>query len=204
MMGDRLAGPGDISWRLRAAFPAELSTDLDQAFAVLPPTDVLPSITEVGPITVDGERLRIPSRIHFPEPAARDLRRLSDRQRALVSCLYTRHHDGFVRERQVRALVSSTDSWVAPFVVALVGEYVVEIIEVIAQEATTPAKESYARFAAANPEFSALTQQRVISYWSCYYRPRFRRFRDYPGFQLLRDLGLWPEDAARFRRAAQQ
>jgi hypothetical protein len=36
----------------------------------------------------------------------------------------------------------------------------------------------------ANGEFIALTEQRAVSYWSCYYRDRFAR-REYPAIATL-------------------
>jgi hypothetical protein len=125
--------------------------------------------------------------------------RLSETQQLLVSCLYTRHCDGFVRERHLRTLLSSTHTWVAPFVFALIGEYVVEIIQVIEQQATMPMKEHLAQFGTGDSKFCALTRRRVVSYWDCYYRTRFR-FEDYPAVRLLDILGLWPNNEARSLR----
>ena len=42
----------------------------------------------------------------------------------------------------------------------------------------------YRSFLKENPEFWAITKQRVLSYWDCYYRAVWRR-EDYVGFQLV-------------------
>ena len=42
---------------------------------------------------------------------------------------------------------------------------------------------SYKEFLCANPAYLELTEQRVISYWDCYYR-NIRR-EDYVGFKIL-------------------
>jgi hypothetical protein len=42
----------------------------------------------------------------------------------------------------------------------------------------------YGAFLAANPEFFALTEQRVASYWNCYYSRRYKR-KEYAGFQVI-------------------
>lgn len=35
--------------------------------------------------------------------------------------LYTRHHDGHVRQRHLARIIEVTDSWIVPFVVQLIG-----------------------------------------------------------------------------------
>jgi len=81
-----------------------------------------------------------------------------------------------VRQRNLEYVVSAPQAWVAPYVVQLVGEYVVEIIEVIAAELpqlTIPGSQQralYGRFAAENAAFLDLTAARVTSYWNEYYR----------------------------------
>src|SRR5277367_3073302 len=113
---------GDRVRRLSGAFPATLSADLDQVLAVVPTATHEPSKMDVGPVVVGNERVFIPSRIYFPEPTVADSLGLSERQLRLLCCLYTRHNDGFVRQKYVESLLSSTEMWVAPFIVALLGE----------------------------------------------------------------------------------
>ncbi len=116
---------------------------------------------------------------------------LSSRQRQLLHCLYSRHCDGVVRQRHLEKVVGSTDPMVVPFVVQLVGEYVLEILVVICDELrdlATPGTRghlAYGQFIVDNPAFFARTQRRVVSYWSCYYRHNYASFRGYPGRTLL-------------------
>ncbi len=77
--------------------------------------------------------------------------------------------------------------WSIPFVIALVGEYVVEIIDDIYAAAPQFNRELMATFIGENPTFYKLTCDRVVSYWNCYYRWQFKR-SDYVGFKLLRKL----------------
>ncbi len=183
------AGPAP----LRAAFPAALGADADLVIAALPPAPRPHADETIGPVVIGRERLRIPCRVFFPEPAdAGAARELSGTQRLILASLYTRHHDGFVRHRHVRTLLATPAAWAAPFIVALVGEYVVEIVETIAREAAEPVREQCRRFVAENPAFAALTRRRVMSYWDRYYRERFPRFRDYPPFRVITTFGSWP------------
>ncbi|MEO6142639.1 MAG: hypothetical protein ABIP19_01535 [Dermatophilaceae bacterium] len=146
-------------------------------------------------LILQGEEIRIPYRIYNPEPPRGMIDELVGDQRALVACLYSRHNDGFVRQRWLRALLTSHQPWVAPFVIQLLGEYVVEIaaeIEAFAHEqlpARTEQRHAFSTFLAVNPCFARLTEQRAISYWSAYYRRRYPSRTAYPALRALRTLG---------------
>lgn len=145
-------------------------------------------------VRVEGEDVEIPYRIYNPEPPRRRTDALVGTRRDVLASLYTRHHDGHVRQRQLRRIVHLTHAWVAPFVVQLIGEYVVEILLDI-QEALreldvedSPQRHQYGTFVADNPAFVDLTAQRVLSYWNCYYRYAYPEREDYPGFSLISSL----------------
>lgn len=174
------------------AFPAALHDDVAAVLGIMPSVRFPPIGHFV--VTVDGESITIPARIHNAEPAPGDESRLTATQLKLLDCIYSRHADGFIRQRHVARVARSTDAWVAPFVVELVGEYVVEIIQEIAPALsglTTPNSAPftvYGRFVAENPRFFSRAQRRVISYWSCYYREQYPQYGSYPGAQLIRAL----------------
>jgi hypothetical protein len=187
----------ELRARLSAAFPGHLSADVARvcdALRIGDETSLSPD--DVGSLVVKGETISVPSRVYFNEPSEADRTTLSELQRQVLACLLTRHADGFVRQRSVTSLLSSIQDWSAPFVFALIGEYVVEIIETIESAVTPGGREVLGEVAASNPGFAALTRRRVISYWDCYYRSRCR-FADYPGFRLLQTLGAWPDAEAR-------
>src|SRR5262245_29648517 len=142
-------------------------------------------------VTVEGEQVRIPYRIYNPEPLDSAIEGLDGDTQHVLSCLYTRHHDGWVRQRHLRRVIRLTDPWVAPFVIKLVGEYVVELLIDIHEGLGgfdvegSPQRLQYGRFVAANPDFLDLTARRVTSYWNCYYRGSYPDRTTYPGFQLI-------------------
>lgn len=179
----------DSGPRLADAFPSELRNDVSVAIKAMPPEDI--HAMHGFSVLVRGELVHIPYRIYNPEPEQGALADLSRQQMEILSCLYTRHHDGRVRERTVRPLLESDADWIVPFVVQLIGEYVVEIIEVINDGLTQKADlGSYERFAAENRDFLELTKQHAISYWNCYYRSKYPRVNDYPGrVAIARILG---------------
>ncbi|MES6350833.1 hypothetical protein U6U03_12045, partial [Cutibacterium acnes] len=112
----------------------------------------------IGPVQVEGEWLHIPSRIYTPEAFTYPENLLPEKQRAVVACLYTRHCDGYVRDREVMKLLPINEPWVAPFVVQLAGEYVVQIIQHMYANVGVMPIDCYKRFAAENLGFIVSTQ----------------------------------------------
>jgi ribosomal protein S18 acetylase RimI-like enzyme len=182
----------DLNKSLTCAFPFALADDVKAAVGIMPTSRHRP--TTAFEITVGEERIAIPGRIYHPEPAPEALRALSPVQQAILHCLYTRHHDGFVRQRHLAQIIGSLEPWVIPYVVRPVGEYVVEIVSDIhraLEDLDRPGSTihaAYGRFLADNPNFLTMTRQRVISYWSCYHRSAYPRLHEYPGHLLVSAL----------------
>jgi hypothetical protein len=142
--------------------------------------------------TVSGEQIAFADRIYNPEPPGELIEALSATQQLIAHCAYSRHHDGHVRQRSCERILRSAEAWVPPYVVQLVGEYVVEIIETIRAElhlddGPGPLNVAYGKFVAANPKLLELTRQHAVSYWNCYYRGRYSRDA-YPAFSVLASL----------------
>ncbi|MFJ7298936.1 hypothetical protein [Streptomyces sp. NPDC099088] len=191
----------DSSNPLTTAFPSELASDAEAVLAVMPASRLQPHAS--FSVVVADQHVYIPGRLYHDEPPTDAVASLSSRQRQLLHCLYSRHCDGVVRQRHLEKIVASTDPWVVPFVVQLVGEYVVEILVVICDELRdlaapgTRGHLAYGQFIVDNPAFFARTQRRVVSYWSCYYRGTYASFRGYPGCTLLDLLRSAASDRAR-------
>ncbi len=153
-------------------------------------------------VVVQGQQVCIPGRLYNDEPPTEVEASLSQRQRQLLHCLYSRHCDGRVRQRHIAKIVGSADPWVIPFVVQLVGEYVVEILVAICddiRDLVAPGASghlAYGQFIMDNPAFFARIQRQVVSYWSCYYRSAYPTFRGYPGCTLLDLLRAAASDRA--------
>ncbi len=180
---------------LLAAFPEALADDVRAALSVVPPGRPCARWFRVS---AAGEKLAVPLRLYSPEPPAGWEDGLTAGQSAILGCIYTRHHDGFVRQRWIRRVARLDEPWAAPYVVQLVGEYVPEIMLEILDALPelllpgSPARALYGRFVAENPAYFAHTERRVISYWNCYWRGTYPYFRTYPGsilIELLRDAG---------------
>jgi hypothetical protein len=181
--------PSASSDALISAFPRELAGDARAVLAVMPAHRLLQAAS--FSVLVQGQHVTIPGRLYNDEPSADAVAKLSTRQRQLLHCLYSRHCDGRVRQRHLEEVICLDDPWVVPFIVQLVGEYVLEILVIIRDElrdlATpgTHAQLAYARFILDNPAYFDRIQRRVTSYWNCYYRAAYTSFRGYPGCTLL-------------------
>jgi hypothetical protein len=139
------------------------------------------------------ELLALPQRIYYSPPLFQTLR-FNALQAEILNCLFTRHHDGFVRQEHLVRIIRAPSPWIPCFVVPLIGEYVVEIVQVISENLSYFDKSIYAEFVRSNPEFMRLTEQRVISYWNSYYRFSIKK-QDYPGFLILDFLNSLPAAA---------
>ena len=184
--------PGGVQESLVAAFPAALEVDVRAVLALMPHEQYPP----VGwfTVVVRGENVTIPARLYNPEPTRSAEAGLSPTQAAILGCLYSRHHDGFVRQRRIEQVIAVAEPWVVPFVVQLVGEYVLEILVAIQRGlpdlavAGSVQQVLYGGFLEANPGFFARVERRVVSYWSCYWRSLYAEFWAYPGSDLLEML----------------
>ena len=182
---------------LLRAFPSLARAAAHQAVDLVPPADYSPTgmIHETNnaiwpAVTFLGEHLEIPDRIYNTFPA-RAFKHLAPLSRAAAGCIYTRHHDGRVRQHGLELALSADADWSAPFVVQLLGEYVVEICidveKLLADGSMThpDAVRGLHHFADSNPAFMALTRARATSYWSAYYRADFPHVDTYPAIRVL-------------------
>ncbi|MEN9360996.1 MAG: hypothetical protein RL095_2531 [Verrucomicrobiota bacterium] len=181
--------------RLRQAFPSTMRDAVDLALKHVEPGRHEPTADDIGPIVVEGERLHIPCRVYFSEPTIGDLAQLPVTSEIVIRCLLTRHHDGYVRETHLRSILPLRLPWVPPFVIQLLGEYVIEIQNLIHMNLDVIRNPTYSQFIEDNREFITLTRQRIISYWNCYHRFSreegifLNRFlKDYAAYQALERL----------------
>ena len=165
---------------LLRAFPSIVREDMLAVISVLPEN---PHGGRSFQVRVNGETIEIPTRVCH-NTASIGTRKLSGTQRHLLSCILTRHRDGYVRQKHLEQIISSTHPWVPAYVIQLLSEYVVEIQLLMEARLKDLDPSVYRTFLRANPEFLALTEQRVISYWDCFYRTRKRE--DHAGFRVLR------------------
>src|SRR2546426_932109 len=139
----------EVASRLFKAFPQSLIDDVHAVLGIVP-VSRFPPTCDIGPIRIQGEDLHIPYRIHSPEPDERQANTLLGTQRTIFACLYTRHGSGFVREKYVEELIHVNTAWVPPFVLQLVGENVVKITQIGADQINILQKDFYVKIEAQN------------------------------------------------------
>ena len=177
-----------VANRLRAAFPSAVAADVDLALGIIEEDRRGPTDHDVGRLVVNGEPLHIPVRIYSPDPEPRSIAGLTAPAQTILHCLFSRHHDGRVREAHLREVISSPCAWVPPYVIQLVGEYVIEIVNVVLENRGYLRQKTYARFVSENPAFMTLTRQRAISYWNCYFKTPGLALHDYAAHSILEVL----------------
>lgn len=181
---------------LAAAFPSEIHVE-----AILVGSHImrslipftLPQMTDRFVVQVMGQPILIPKRLYF---ALYELR-LSpgDTTWLIARALQTRAGDGFMRQKALRHLLAEPTPWTAPYIVALIGEYVIEILEDIDGGMTAELERTLGEFIADNPGFWQTIRHRVTSYWNAYYRYPYGDDRraysraEYVGFRLVNRLG---------------
>ena len=169
-----------VNLSLAAAFPVAMRHEALSALEHFPQPQHAPAPPfHVG---IGDETIAIPYRI-YNQTDLITTTSLTDHQQHLMDCLLTRHCSGFIRQRHLHNIIRVAQPWVPPFVVQLLGEYVVNITTVIHQNLGALDRSLYREFLSANPKFFALTVQRVTSYWDCYYREYPRD--EYVGFKAV-------------------
>ena len=188
--------------RLIAAFPTELQEDVKKAVKVIPFArnpirladgsehfvDKFVSDYKPQEFNLREEIVKIPYRVYFEQPERGEFENLTIQQQTIINCIYLRHHNGFIREKHLVRLLKTDDYFVSPFVIQILGEYVVELISILEQEITDQSISKYAEFLNDNLFFWKQTQSRIVSYWDAYYRQEFPKLRDYVGQRLSKRL----------------
>jgi hypothetical protein len=191
--------PNEFKQRIHSAFPISVADEVDAAFGYIPEETIFGNNThkyssrDIGQISIYGESIHIPYRIYTNEPEC-TFSEIDKACRPILSCIYSRHHDGHIRQKYLQNIFSIQRIWVSPYILQLVSEYVVEIIESIQINISSFPKDGFAEFLENNGEYSEVLRQRIISYWNCYYRHTYPKFSDYPGFTVGKLLGLWEKN----------
>jgi hypothetical protein len=191
---------------LANAFPSSLRQIVEEVIKVLPfDRNVLLTNRQIHrldtlihstsqTVTLNGELIKIPRRIYFKEPPGEKENQLMSVQRTILNCIYLRHHDGFVRQRRLEQLLHSNEYFVIPYTFQLLGEYVMEILEVLDKHINEKTIGAYTKFINENSKYWQQTESRMISYWNEYYRlplypdynpPKYETRKEYIGQQIV-------------------
>jgi hypothetical protein len=163
-----------IETKLSNSFPVALKQDVEKVLEIITFGKDISIADNFITVNHNKEVIHLPYRIYFDEPSLEKEKTLTELQSTILQCIFLRHHNGFVRQRRLELLIDTTDYFIVTFIFQLLGEYVMEILEVLDNHINEKNIGHYIRFIQENPKFWQLTESRMISYWNVYYRqPRY-------------------------------
>ncbi len=167
-------------------FSKELHSDVKEVINILPIKE--DCISENYTIyLLNNENLKMYSRIYFDEPSQELIDKLTSKQKIILNCIYTRHHNGYLRQQKVEKLIDSNEYFVTPFLIQLIGEPIFEILVPINDSVDKNTK-NYVKFMEENQPYWNLTKSRIISYWNEYYRKEHKNLKNYIGYMIVEKI----------------
>ena len=139
-------------------------------------------------VEINGSPAFIPYRIHFSNLHGHAV---VDTVSSAAVCLLSRSTDGYIRQQALRRILMSQENWVVPYIVLLLGDYVVEIGNEINDELHNLNRMIYIDFIRENRSTMRSIRSRAVSYWNCYYRHKYPQMKNYPPLAAFRELEAW-------------
>lgn len=170
-----------------SAFPAILHKEIDVLYNEYA-FEAIHKNSSTFEIELGQEKINIPSRIYLDENQFPNIQHLSKQQQQILSCILTRHHNGFVRQKYLMNILPAEELWMAPYILQLIGEYVIEILFDIHENCNVKNIDFLKQIINLNPNFWDKTKSRVTSYWNEYYRKEFMNKTDYVGTKIISKL----------------
>ncbi|MBN8421554.1 MAG: hypothetical protein J0L73_21745 [Verrucomicrobia bacterium] len=181
---------------IQAAFPHSLADDVLEVMKVIPATDSEPHGDAAFKVYIDSGELKIPYRVYFPEVYSWQHKDLTNTQKAILAAIFTRHHSGYQREIWADKLTLHPSEWSTPFIAALFGDYVEEILAVLESKLGDNWGSLIQELAVRNPKWRRPLNHQILNYWAIYYRQKTPFLTDYPGYKLAERFGLWDKKTA--------
>lgn len=172
------------------AFPEELEGDLYEVLKIMPQKTYsnvkIYSSEEMLEYRSGCADIKIPYRIYAVDIEPGKVKGLSEIQKQILYCIYTRSCDGFIREKYLKELLKTDFSyWAIPFIVKLCDEYVVEILHSIYDMLKDRNNEDIINFCLENKSACKKSYDRMVSYWDVYYRGYEKNLKKYIGRKLF-------------------
>ena len=173
---------------MTSGFPKTIQQEVLEVLKILPwKAAISHDIADNGfTYTLGDGEICFPARIYFHEPSERKIQSLTKQQQNILHCIYSRHHNGFVREKHISELLAEDISeWAIPYVVKICDEYVVEILKMVYENLKEKDTSRIKQFCADNYAAFCKSYNRMISYWNEYYRNDCCEFKNYIGRKLF-------------------
>lgn len=137
---------------------------------------------------VDDSLVKIPYRMYYLDVQDDKINSLSEQQKMILYCIYSRSCEGYVRQKNLKSLLMMNyPEWAIPYIVKACDEYVIEILEMTYEILRQQDTERYKKFCYQNSTSFCKSYNRMISYWNEYYRNRCFNFHHYVGRKLFRE-----------------
>ena len=177
-----------ITNRIRNSFPKELSQEVNVIAELLSVENIkcnrLYSNNNIE-ILLNGSIINIPYRIYFSE--LKNTAKLNENERNILNCIYSRHNNGFVRQKYIEKMIENKNYWVTPFFIQLFGEYIYRIIEIF-NEYLTNNLDNCIKFINENQKYWKKIESKVASYWNEYYREECPKYSKYLGKEIINKI----------------
>lgn len=173
---------------LEAAFPFCHADDVNKVVCLISRKQYHPS-EQMLRYHLHGVEICFPARTYFAEKSKAINYALSDRQKMILCCIYSRCHNGFVREKYIKLLLAMNyEEWTIPFIFKVCDEYVIEILETVYARLKGQDTERIRNFCLENHAESLKSYDRMVSYWNEYYRGyKHCHLSQYIGYKLFLD-----------------
>jgi hypothetical protein len=135
----------------------------------------------------DGETIHTPDRFYGEEISIKKFEELTEIQKNILHCIYSRSCNGYTRQKHVEELlaIKNIPPWAIPYIIKLCGEYVMEILEIINNKILSIDTQLILEFVDNNKHFICLQYAHMVSYWNCYYRYEYPNLKEYVGYLLF-------------------
>lgn len=184
------------------SFPVEFMTEVQKVIEIIPIRISESRLVNNGSLNnlihkneyqiyLGSDKLTIPYRVYFDEPNIYREKNLTENESCILNCIYSRHGDGYIRQKRFGKLVSSKSRLVVPFAAQLLGEYLISILELIDEHVNESTINNYSKFAKENPKYWDTTKSRMVSYWDAYYRYKEPKLKKYIGSILINRIEQW-------------
>lgn len=166
------------------AFPKLLENDIKVIFEIIE-FNTRSFSNDTFEIKINEETIHIPSRIYCEEPDEIKELKMTQSQRQILNCFFTRHHSGYVRQKRLRQIFNqgNIEKWMIPYILQLAGEYVEEILRDINMNIDLIDSDDFKDFISSNKDFIKITEDRIVSYWNEYYKKSIDK-DEYAGFKI--------------------
>ena len=180
-------GNSDSKKFMLDAFPKRFENDIEVIVNFLD-TKLSTYFDKTTRIKIGSETINLPQRIYYYEITDENLENMTERQRRIVYCYFMCHNDGYIRQKYLRKIICTgiVYEFEMPYIVALLGQYIIEISKDIYDDFELLIKNNLEKFICENPLYIRTIESQIATYWGVYYRKYPKE--SYFGFEIQKKL----------------